>query len=304
MVNPMPASTCWQWRAAVRAPRPARALAMAAAAGDRSSQAAPKAASAASMATSVVGQPVADGLEGGDGPAELDPLQGVDPGPAPAWPARRPPARGRRPAGPGPPPGPVAGLEVDGRAAKGTLVAGHLDQARGAGPCPGPAGATRSAVGTSRHDSSPSGAGHDPGGGGVDQCRAVPTPRTTRPSPATRPGGRHCPSAGRTTARRRAGPESQARSRRRRRAPTLWRWLVPCSSKRTDTARPGSSARAPRAIRARRGRASRAAPSAGPAAWRRLRSNSARSSPSITGPIPRSSSRRAMMLRWISAVPP
>ena len=53
VVKPMPASTCWQWRAAVRAPRPASALAIAAVRGVPSSHAASSTASAVSMATSV-----------------------------------------------------------------------------------------------------------------------------------------------------------------------------------------------------------------------------------------------------------
>ena len=49
----MPASTCWQWRAAVRALRPAVALAIAAVTGDWSSHAASSTAAAVSIATSV-----------------------------------------------------------------------------------------------------------------------------------------------------------------------------------------------------------------------------------------------------------
>ncbi len=59
----MPASTCWQWRAAVRASRPAVALAMAAVAGEPSSQAASRTRLGRLDGHQGLGQAVAHGLE-------------------------------------------------------------------------------------------------------------------------------------------------------------------------------------------------------------------------------------------------
>ena len=240
-----------------------------------------------------------------DGPPELDPLQGVARGPARAWSSAAPDqfvAEGQLGQWPRPP-RQCAGVRVRCVATRCT-PSRHLDQAEarvhalhrpetefGRGYLAPPRGA---AVDT----------GDDQAVARVDHVTAVPTPRTTMAVPAI--SARRAPLAerGQDDARRRAclrtqgGADDGVEGRRRGVGRALQleedghgRAGI---GRRALRASPSSSRAASRAVRrsglGRRGGGSR--------------SNSARSSSSISGPVPRSSSRRAMMLRWISAVPP
>ena len=101
MVKPMPASTCWQCRATVRAARPAKALAMAAVTGEGSSQAASSSAAAASRATRLSARRWRTAWKVAIGRPNWMRSSACG-GPARAWPAPTPPARGRGRAAPAP----------------------------------------------------------------------------------------------------------------------------------------------------------------------------------------------------------
>ena len=196
VVNPMPASTCWPWRAATRADRPASALAMAADAGDRSSQADCRAASAASTATSasanrwrtawkeLIGRPNWI-LWSACTRAWSSMLREA---PTSSWPTasrHRATASGQSPA------------SRSWRAVKGTSVPATSTSPR-CGATPATGRRVRWAADTSTTTSFPpvlvattTGEPSEP--------RAVVSPRTVRAAPSSVPGGPACPGGGRRT---------------------------------------------------------------------------------------------------------
>ena len=257
------------------------------------------------MATRRLGQAVADGLELGDRPAELDPLEGVLAGQlehrarradelvaerragraatASAQPTAGVGGAGRRRVGRRPRPArardrrrrPAASVERGGRHRRRatSLVAGRATTTSGA-----------SAVG---------------------ERRRCPGRATRSRSPSSRPGG--APPAERRAARRRRSASASSAERAgdaRGRAPTRWRRPRPAARTAATTAARGSSPSAscqPELVERGVERGARCARSV---AWREAALEQLEVVAVHQRSLPRSSRRRAMMLRWISALPP
>ena len=235
----------------------------------------------------------------GDGLAELDALEGVRHGPARASSATRRPARGRRRSWPSA----TARGPVDGRLGRPVhrdAVAGTSTSPRsGSTPCTG-----RSVERGGRHhdgDGLVAVAGHDDGGV-VPGQRGVPSPATARRA-AVEP------------ARRAPAARAAAARRRRRRVeprPTHDTWssaddvarAAPCSSNSSDDRGPRSRTPARRASPSSASAASSAAPVLVSVACAQAALEQLEVVALDHRSFPRSSRRRAMMLRWISALPP
>ena len=301
VVKPTPASTCWQWRATVRADRPAKALAMAAVSGEGSSHAASSSATEASMATRLsarrwrtawkvpIGRPnwtrsnacrrASSSIARAD-PDELV-AEGEPPqrhGPVPVGRTRRRERRQRE--------GLIDDDKAELRVDPPHGPAGQVAQVRQRGrPRPRRDPATTSAV-----------------------SHRAPAPV---PKPCTRTGRLRCGRARRPCA-------AAGAPRRRRRAPRLDGPSAAASSQ-SSAADVRCAAPWPRRARRRRWagrpptrRANRDRPAQRRArrrcsmsvACRTPPSKSARSAVVHQRSSPRSRSRRAMMLRWISALPP
>ena len=286
-----------------RAWRPATALAMAAASGDGSSQAESSMASAMSMPTSVSASRWPTAWNEPIGRPNWMRLRAcsqarssmVRDAPISSW------ARARRPRASAAGQGPVRRLA---RPVGQRAPPGHLDAATGPGRCPRP----------SRKVSD------DDGHGYGDRAPApVGVTTTTEPragkrggsEPAGPPGRRRRPSRVDPTDRS-AGAPSRSRSRRPRRGrgptpgrgPRRWRWPRPAARTASEMAVCGSVESAsghPSSVERRVEGGARV-----PGRWRRarLRSNSAAVLAVHQRSFPRSRRRRAMMLRWISALPP
>src|SRR5918996_4059627 len=271
----MPARTCWQWRAATRAPRPAMALAIAAVCGAWSSHAASSTATADSMETSVsarrwrtawnraIGRPNwmrSSACSRASCSMRLDaPTSSC---PSASCPSATAACQSTGPSSLAPSTPPASSTRPSEGSIPSTVRSASDAVPTSTATCASPARPTISAVSRSRR-------------------LAVPIPRTSSRPPFTAPGGLHRPSAGSATA---AASYPRAWASTRSSAEDV-AFAAPCSSNSTDTAvrvSTDSASRHPSSSCA----ASSAAPLWLSVAWRRLRSNSSRSSPSIMG-VPR-----------------
>ena len=259
----MPASTCWQCRATVRADRPGERLGHGGRHGGGFLPGGVEQRGGRLQGHEALGQPVADGLEGRDGSPELHAFQCVGCGRARASPAPRRRARGRGRAAPAPPR--PASRPARLVAARPLEFARHFEQAERGVEARAPAGVSAGQVdGEGRERRRPSAATTSAVLGAVE-CRGA-QPSTTHQSPSSRPGGRHRrAAAGRLPTAGVAVTPSAAPAASR--APPTWRSSPP-GSRRARRRRWGGRHRARPANRDRRGRASSAAPLGGSVACR------------------------------------
>ena len=241
----MPASTCWQWRATVRALRPATRLGQ----GRRERRTVVPRRRQRGLGgldgDEALGQPVAHGLERRRWAARTGCVRGRGPGPARAWPRRPHQLVGQRPL-PGGHRGTATG-RIGGPTASSRTRRRHLDEAE---------------VGIEALDGAPvevrrvHHGGHRPVAAADDDrppsatTPAVPSPPTATLLAAT---GRAGPRARAAGARRRAVGSTPRGERARGRGPTTWRWRA-LELEQGRRPPPAGRRRAPPASRGRRAR--------------------------------------------------
>ena len=302
MVNPMPASTCWQWRAAVRAPRPAERL--------RHRRGRGRAVEPGGVEHGLghldgderVGQPVADRLEHARSAGRTGCARG------------RAHARARASSGDAPTSSwpraswasaTAVSQPVTGCGSASTATAPAVTSTR---PSQGSMPSTDRSVelgGAARNDAPRVAASSRRRARSAGRAvAAVPIPATPRRSPSSRPGGRH-----------RRAPATRHRSSaglaRREHTSTTWSSAdeatlaaaLELEQESTTAARGSIGQRVQPAELGERGVERRTRVRLGRVA-RGFARRARRSVAVHQRSFPRSSSRRAMMLRWISALPP